>query len=284
MSNSQKVVVLLDVTAGMPLEESKPAVTAFLNLFQLGNEFAVLTYVGDATPVYPPDGLATYDDRAVLDAASAAMDALQKPCDMASAIIAGSALLAEAEAPRAMVMISATNWNTGADPLSVLQPGIPVYTVGMGDHGQLGVLRQIASKSGGQFALAEQPSDLIEVLINLIEKLKIARILNIGQRALSNKQQLPVTARFADGTAAGTFLAYWGDPAIVYGDASAGARTLSVTLTDPDSQPWTGAPAYVGTGFAVFSVPQPMAGTWSMTSVYSGTGTCNLTAVIYGSI
>jgi hypothetical protein len=288
-TNDQKIVLLLDVTAGMPLEAAKPAVTAFLNLFQLGDQFAILTYVGGVTPVYPPDGLATIDDRSVLDAASAALEALQKPCDMASALIAGTALLKDAAAPRAMVLLSATQY-TGTDPLSVLQPDLPVYTVGVGDQGQLDTLRRIASRTGGQFASTEDVAGLMEVLINLIEKLRIARILNLGQRALSNQQQLVVTARFADGTAAGTFLAYWGDPAIVYSAGGAGdptdaaARTLAVTLLDPNSHPWAGGPAYVGTGFVVFSVPQPLAGSWTMTSVYSGKGTCNLTAVVYGSI
>ncbi|NJL28898.1 MAG: hypothetical protein HC897_13895 [Thermoanaerobaculia bacterium] len=83
-SNDNKVVLLLDTTALMPMAAVQPALGAFINLLQLGDQFAILGYKGRVARVYPASGLATYDERQVLTDATLALDALMPVTRLAS--------------------------------------------------------------------------------------------------------------------------------------------------------------------------------------------------------
>jgi hypothetical protein len=69
----------------------------------------------------------------------------------------------------------------------------------------------------------------------------------------------------------GTFLVFWGDPTITYGSGS-GPRWVTVEILDPEGKPSPATPVWAGDGFALFALPDPAAGSWTLSSSYVGPG------------
>jgi hypothetical protein len=280
-SSENKVVLLLDTTALMPVAAVQPALGAFINLLQLGDRFAILGYKGRVTRVYPARGLATYDERQVLTDATVALDALTAAgtkSNLSAGLESARKLLALREPPKAIVLVDASPWNEGSDPLLDL-PDFPVETIAIGDNGQLETLREIAARTGGSYSYSADPSALLGIMLELVERLGIARIVAAGSRAVSNRQPYNLVGFVAGGTTAVTFLVFWGDPEVTYGSGS-GPRYVTVDILDPRQEPAQLTPDWTGDGFAVFSVPSPATGSWSLTATYVGPGTCAFTNAI----
>ncbi|MEM8962105.1 MAG: vWA domain-containing protein [Acidobacteriota bacterium] len=275
--DNHKLVILIDVTEQMHLTTAKPALLGFLNVFQLGQRFAVVSYAALTHSTFPLSGLEIYDSREVIDDACFAVEGLAErgeDSDMSAAILAGKSLLRRLGDPRAMVMIAGSPWTVGVDPLRVLPDDYPIHTVGYHNQGQVQTLQQIAAQTGGTFHLADDASALFVDLINLIETLGIAQILGQGTRTLGNDKAFGVTGRFADGIDAGTVTVYWEDPRVSYADGNSASRmrTVSVVLTEPGGEVWHGEPVYIGPGFVTFSIPDPTPGTWVVDTTYHGRG------------
>lgn len=278
---SNKVALIFDRTELMPFATAQPALAAFLNLLQLGDQFAVLGYRIRATPVYPDQGLATYDERRVLDEATQALIATTVGGDrsnLAAALKAGKNRLAASTVPKAIVLVAASPWNAGKDPLLDL-PDFPVETIALGDNGQQDTLRTIAQKTGGTYSFVADSLGLMSALLDLVERMGIAQILATGSRTVGNQQPYNLVGRVAADTLVATFLVFWGDLEITYGKSS-GPRWVTADLLDPNGNPVTTAPAWAGDGFAVFSIPDPAAGSWTLTATFVGPGKCQFTNAV----
>ena len=274
-----KVVLLLDTTSLMPMADVQPALGAFINLLQPGDQFAILGYKARVAHVYPPKSLATYKDRQVLTDATLALDALTEAgtrSNLTAALNVSSALLDPTDPPKAIVLVDARPWNAGTDPLLSL-PDFPVETIAIGDNGQTQTLQAIAEKTGGTYNFAAEPSALINIMLEIVERLGIALIVATGSRKVSNRQSYNLVGRVVEGTQTATFLVFWEDPEITYGG---GPRSVTAEILDPTQKPINIAPAWAGDGFAVFSIPAPAPGSWSLSSTYVGPGTCTFTNAI----
>ncbi|NJL29371.1 MAG: VWA domain-containing protein, partial [Thermoanaerobaculia bacterium] len=198
--------------------------------------------------------------------------------NLSAGLNAASKLLLASEPPKAIVLVDASPWNAGTDPLFNL-PDFPVETVAIGDNGQTETLQKIAAQTGGSYNFAAEPSALIGIMLEIVERLGIAQIVAYGSRKVSNHQPYNLVGRVADGTETATFLVFWGDPEITYGVGSS-PRFVTAELLDPMQKPAGVTPAWAGDGFAVFSVPQPTIGSWTSTSTYVGPGGCTFTNAI----
>ena len=280
-TQQQKIVLIVDRTELMPLAEAQPALGAFLNLLQLGDQFAVLGYRGLVSRIFPRLGLATYDERQVLDDATNALIATSAggtASNLRAALRAGARLLAKKPTPKSMVLVAASPWNRGGDPLEDL-PDVPVETIALGDHGQQETLRAIAAGTGGEYNFAVDPAALLNILLDLVESMGIAQILGVGSRTVGNHQSYSLVGRVSAGTPMATFLVFWGDPAITYGSGS-GPRWVTADLLDPDGKPVTRSPDWASDGFAVFSIPDPAAGSWTLGATFVGPGNCRFTNAV----
>lgn len=276
-----KLVLAIDLTELMPFDKAQPALAAFLNLLQLGDQFAVLGYRGRVSRIYPRSGLATYDDRQVLTDATEALIATSgsgTSSSMSACLRAGKQALAGKKGSRAMMLVAASPWNRGTDPLLDL-PDFRVETIAIGDNGQVATLREIAAGTGGTYAFSPDTTGLISLLLDSLERLGIAQILAVGSRTIGNQQSYSLVGRLPAATADGTFLVFWGDPEITYGTGS-GKRWVTVELLDPGGKPVPAPPAWAGDGFAVFVIPQPAAGSWTLAATYVGPGTCSFTNAV----
>lgn len=278
-------VLLLDVTDQMDFPAAEPAVLDLVNLFQPGNRFALRSYADLVYRTFPDEGLETYDDRGVIDDACFAVEGLRPrgiPCDMTAAILAGKSLLRRQTGPRAMVMVSASPWTVGGNPVRAVSEDIPIHTVGYQNQGQLETLERIAARSGGTFSTADDPRELFTTLANLSETLKLTLVLAQANRTLTDDKSVGITGRVDDGADLATVVVYWEDRHVVYGDtAPAEKRWIEVKLIQPDLDPYPGAPAYIGPGFVVFAVPRPAAGNWVAETIYHGRGDVTVLATMY---
>jgi hypothetical protein len=280
-ASQNKLVLAIDLSELMPFDTAQPALAAFLNLLQLGDQFAVLGYRGRISRIYPRLGLATYDDRQVLTDASEALIAASTSgtaSSMSAVLNAGKQALAGKKGPKAMLLVAASPWNRGTDPLLDL-PAFRVETIAIGDNGQQETLRAIAADTGGTYSSALATKELMPILLDVVERLGIAQILAVGSRTVANHQSYSLVGRLPAATAVGTFLVFWGDPAITYGTGS-GPRWVTVELLDPDGKPTPAEPAWAGDGFALFAVAQPAAGSWTLASTFVGPGSCSFTNAV----
>ncbi|HEX2122047.1 MAG TPA: vWA domain-containing protein, partial [Thermoanaerobaculia bacterium] len=122
-----KIVPLLDVSDSMQfyqyLTPAKVALDTFVNMFQLGDMFCILSFSDSVYNVYPSTTtLATYSSPSVLQAASTAIQAVKsvRMTNIGDAIVAAKNVLQPQPEPRGIVLLSDGEWNRGPDPMKVL--------------------------------------------------------------------------------------------------------------------------------------------------------------------
>lgn len=278
---ANKVVLLLDRSSLMPWDGALPALGAFLNLLQVGDRFAVLGYRVRPTPIFPIVGLVTYEDRAVVSQATNVLlstTAGGERSNLSAALTACQKRLDPEAPPQGIVLIAASPSNYGRNPLVYL-PEYPVETIALGAHGQEDTLRAIARKTGGTYAFAEDVTPLMGLLLECLERLGIAQILTVGSKTVPNQKPYNLVGRVPSDSATATFLVFWGDPAVTWGTGS-GPAWVTAELTDPTGKKHEGAPVWANDGFAVYSVPNPAPGSWTLTATYVGPETCTFTNAI----
>jgi hypothetical protein len=277
-----KIVPLLDVSYSMVhsnyLTPAKVALDTFVNMFQIGDLFCILSFSDSVYNVYPSTRtLTTYTDPAVMLAASNAIKAVQAVdnTNIGDAIIAATNLLNPQPVPRAIVLLSDGNWNMGPDPLKVLPANIPIYTIALGNNGQLDLLRAIATRTQGQYFFSPDAIALASIYFDILEQAKVGQVATNGFRTLTPTRSLSQVVQMEPSLPSASIGVNWADPGIGYGGTS--GNRVATKILDPDFKPYTGPVTYDQYGFAVVNVPNPKPGSWYVTTSYAGTSSANVT-------
>jgi hypothetical protein len=282
-----KIVPLLDVSDSMQfykyLTPAKVALDTFVNMFQLGDMFCVLSFSDSVYNVYPSTTtLATYSSPSVLQAASTAIQAVKSVMmtNIGDAIIAAKNVLQPQAEPRGIVLLSDGEWNRGPDPMKVLPTGIPIYTIALGDNGQLGLMRDIAGKTGGQYFFSPDAIALASIYFDILERAKVGQVASNALREVTAQRPLTQVVQVQPNLPSASIGFNWGDPSLPYGGNNPPVKPNGVytKILTPDFKPWTGPVTYDQFGYAVAQVASPMPGTWTVTTYYNGSGSAKVTA------
>ena len=90
--------------------------------------------------------------------------------DMGDAIKLGTAQIGSAAVPRGMVLLSDGMWNQGPDPMQNLPSNIPIYTIALGNNGQLQLMQNIATQTNGKYNFAPGYRQLAQIYNNIISQ------------------------------------------------------------------------------------------------------------------
>jgi hypothetical protein len=289
LTTSVPVVPLLEVCDSMTalgyFEPAKAAVSAFIAMLGPAGRFALVTYGDEATQLFPAKGLAVWNDDTVEEGTSLLMAAVadNELVNWSAAIETGAAALAAPRRKRGTLFLLADGiWNTGTDPLLDLPRGVQICTFALGDNGQIEALRELAAATGGKFTLIDDPSSIGSVLINLIEELGMGVIVANSVRDVTPARPLSLTGTVQPDSASLRVALSWPDTSVVYTDQPPEAGEVSLKISDPNLAPYPSEPIFVTGGYAVFSIDDPQAGSWSFLVNYGGPGALpvNLAAIV----
>jgi hypothetical protein len=279
-----KIVSLMDVSGSMGyynyITPAKADLDTFVNMFQPGDKFAVISFDQNIYRTYPTTANLTTANPVSLAEASTKIKALQPggTTNIGDAIIAGTNLLNPEQEPRGMVLLSDGEWNAGPDPLKVLPSNIRIYTIALGDQGQLDLLRKIATQTQGQYLYTPDAIGLASIYFDILEYAKVGQVVTNAFRSIQNAQQFPALVKLSAGLDSASVAVNWADPTITFTTGNPGTNQVKVRVLDPDFKPVTMEPVYRDYGFVVYNLPYPKAGNWSFDTFYYGNKTCNVTA------
>jgi hypothetical protein len=177
-----------------------------------------------------------------------------------------------------MVLLSDGEWNTGPDPLKVLPSNIRIYTIALGDHGQLDLLRKIATQTQGQYLFTPDAIGLASIYFDILEYAKVGQVVTNAFRSIQNAQRFPALVKLSAGLDSASVAVNWADPTITYTSGTPGTNQVKVRILDPEFKPVAIEPVYRDYGFVVYTLPNPKPGNWSFDTFYYGPKTCNVTA------
>ena len=287
MANHAKIVSLIDVSVSMSsydyITAAKSDLDTFINMFQPNDEFSVVSFETHPHYTYPTTAnLAVYDDPSKMSQASAAIQALTaygSSTNIGDAIITGSNLLNPKAEPRGIVLLSDGMWNDGPDPLDVLPDDIRIYTIALGNHGQLDLLRQISAETQGQYFYTPDEIGLASIYFDILEYGAVGQVVNNAFKTVPDGGSLRIPVKLSSGLDSASIGVNWADPSITY-NASGGApqgNQVSVRILDPDFKVANPPVTDRDYGFVVFTLDQPKGGTWYFDCFYHGSGSCNMT-------
>jgi hypothetical protein len=274
--------VIVDTSASMT-QYGYVAVTkidskAFISYALPNDAIGVVNYDYSAANAYPPNGgMATVDASLTQPIAAAQVvqnlnfngsaTAIGLGIQTAYSALGGSGL----PSPRAAVLLSDGYQNHGVDPLS-LPTTYPIYTCAMGPNSDQNLLQQIATRTGGVFYYMPYPVNMMQIYNQIrARQPAIQNVVNYlgGLNSQQTTQLLP--AVIGTNQTQQQIGVVWSDSTYVYsGQPNPSGNNLYIALYDPTGTKVTTGPAIVGTGFVVFNLPTPMAGTWNVYSQYPG--------------
>lgn len=279
-----KIVPLMDVSGSMGsygyITPAKSDLDTFINMFQPGDKFAVISFSTQIYRTYPTTANLVVANKSSLAEASAKVQTLQAlaTTNIGDAIVAGTNLLSPEQEPRGMVLLSDGEWNVGPDPLKVLPKDIRIYTIALGNNGQLDLLRKIATQTQGQYLYTPDAIGLASIYFDILEYAKVGQVVTNSFRSIQNAQMFPALVKLSAGLDTASVAVNWADPSITYTSGNPGTNQVKVRILDPDFKPVTLEPVYRHYGFVVYTLPYPKPGNWSFDTFYYGNKTCNVTA------
>jgi hypothetical protein len=275
------------------IQSSLSDLANFVNLLQNQDRFSVISFSDSVYPTYPDTfSLATVVDASTLHAATTAISGLstKNMTNMKAAINEANSIMGSSPKPHGMVMLSDGLYNVGGDPLPSVGTSVPIFTIALGDHGQVKTLQSISNKSGGIFQLTPDSIGLASIYFDIVGQSKVAQTVYNRQApiaaAVANaaggaqaaaSSTVPATIRVRSGQDNAVMTVNWDDDSVgyVYGPASAGK--IGVQVMDPDFNYVHPETLYEGMGFVTFRIATPMAGDWQLFANYNDAKTLNLT-------
>ncbi len=274
------IVPLVDVSGSMGTDNfmgaAKVACDSFMHFFQTGDLFAILSFESRIHNVFPSNGqLVAFTSQQVLTDASNAIAALQAfgfSTNMGDAILRANALLKPRPAPTGAVLLSDGHANDGPNPVDSADPAVRTYTVGLGPGTDTTALVRIAEKTGATFLYTPTPRNLNSIYFDIIGKANVAQLVSNAVRQENEfRLNVPLQANLPEATIG----VAWPEPNIGYGT---GPNEISVTILDPESEPYQGPTIYLKRGYVMFPLTAPMAGDWVVKVKYQGTTPPAITA------
>lgn len=280
-----KIATLIDVSGSMQsygyLTPAKADADTFVNMFQPGDRFAVISFSDNAYRTYPTTANLETFGSATAVAASAAIQALasKNMTNIGEAIQFANGLLVGESEPRGEVLLSDGLWNEGPDPLSVINKQIRVYTIALGNNGQLDLLRKIATETGGFYSFAPDAIGLASIYFDILEFAHVGQVVyNTLRRGMTNQHHFNAVVKLSAGLDNASIAVNWADPTVTYAASAPANNQIGVTVRDPDFKIVPIQPTYRRYGFVVYNLPNPKAGNWYFDTVFVGDKTVNVTA------
>jgi Ca-activated chloride channel homolog len=272
------IVVCMDASDSMRFYNYfQPAQTdaaTFVNIMQVGDSLGVTAFSDNAWIAYPSSSasVALVQSQNDLTSATTAIMALKtvSMTNMSAALSTSAGMLTNAANPKAIVMLSDGDWNRGTDPRLNL-PSMKVFTIALGNNGQVATMQAIASGTGGTFHLAPTPFDLSDIYNEIIGQTQIATVVANQKRNVNQNSFWLLPATVAQGAAEVTFSVTWTNWTITYTSGTPVGNQVNVTLQNPSGGTVAATPTAIGNGFVVFKLQNPQAGTWQA-AIWSSAG------------
>jgi hypothetical protein len=272
------VVVCMDASGSMSqrgyFQPAQTDASTFVNIMQTGDSLGVTAFSDNAWIAYPTSSslVAPISSQSVQTAATTAIMALRtvNMTNMSAGLTTSANMLTSAANPKAIVMLSDGEWNAGSNPLSNL-PSVPVYTIALGNNGQVQTLQQIASGTGGTFHLSPTPFDLADIYNEIIGLTQVATVVANQKRNVNQNSFWLLPGTIPQGATEATFSVSWTNWAITYTNGTPVGNQVNVTLQNPAGSVVAATPTAIGNGFVVLKVQNPQAGIWQA-AIWSSAG------------
>jgi hypothetical protein len=296
---SCSIVVTIDRSVSMEgtyLNTAKSDATMFINVMNTGDNVAVVAFDTTAEVIFPKGStaLVKITSKEVQKQAQQAIMALktQGVTNITAALqIAAAMLTPKPLGPVGEVFLSDGDFNEGENPLLWLKKepnprAIPIHTIALGGGGHEATLYEMATMTGGQYHYVRVAEDLGKIYDLIANEAGVARLIAACPLTLPQNDSEGTKFTFPAGAAQATIAVNWSDwdvvlvpfdrpaPAVPFGNE------VKITLKGPDGRiamPPTGS----GNGFAVFKIPNPVAGDYTVSVWYTGTATLSYTVAMF---
>jgi hypothetical protein len=277
---SAAVVICMDASYSMAywsyFPPAKTDAASFVSIMNVGDSVGVTAFSDNSWIAYPPSSQSVGVIQTAADqtaAANAVMAlATQNMTNMSAGLSTSAGMLASAASPKAIVMLSDGEWNVGSDPTQNL-PSMRVFTIALGNNGQVQTLQQIATATNGTFHLSPTPFDLADIYNEIIGQTQVAAVVANAKRNVNQNTFWTLPATVPPGSVEATFSITWTNWSVTYTPGTPTGNQVNVSFQDPGGNTQTPAPTAVGNGFAVFKIKNALPGRWQAAIWSSAPGT-----------
>ncbi|MEM8963929.1 MAG: vWA domain-containing protein [Acidobacteriota bacterium] len=292
MTKPGSVSLLLDHSGSMSEASLNGSTNTKLELAQTDtNTFIVIAYhtskntgsygqigvIGFDTTPSTTYALHTFDGSGtVKHAANQAVNGLSATgaTGVKAAIASGATMLQNVNTStynRAMVLFSDGMWNwpsgSAGDPTKDLPTGIPIYSIGYGSSSYLSYLKTIAQNTGGKYHITGNPGVLKTYYTDIMGATNGPSVITNAAWEADEYDFNTQNVVVSQGMSSAIFTASWNADNLTYVSGTPGPGQIAVQVRDPQGRQVTptDVDAPVGGGYAVLSVANPVAGTWTLT-------------------
>lgn len=292
--SSPNVVLIVDNSGSMGmggwergisyLAYAQTDASTFTYIMNVGDSIGVVNFNTTASYCYPSDGtgVVNISSQTIQDTAVSKIGALSAygTTNISDAISKGSQLLAAAGTPKAMILLSDGDWNTGTDPTKNL-PSIPIHTIALGNHGQIQTLQTIATNTGASYHLSPTPFDLMDVYNEIVNSTSVAQTLANKEMNVPRYKTEITNGVYPSGASQAIFSVNWSDFKVQYTGKTPVGNQVNVSILDPGHKVVAATPVKIGSGYVIFKIPNPSEGQYSSAVWYAGSGSLNSTMGIF---
>ena len=267
------IALIVDCSGSMTwynyLDYAKTDAATFANIMQIGDGCCVVSFSDSA---YLNQALITLTSQNITSVCtniqsihSVDMTNISAGIQLANQQIGSSA------SPHGMVLLSDGMWNEGVDPMTVLPNNIPIYTIALGDHGELDIMQRIATATSGTYNYAPGYRELARIYNNIAAQTQVAEVVRNSLDSVQPLYYKEYTTNITAGISMGTFTLNWDNINVAYTPNTPTGNQINIVLYDPNNNKFTGSPVYVASGSVVFEVANPIPGNWTVGCWYAGT-------------
>jgi hypothetical protein len=283
MTNAS-IALIIDRSESMgyegKLSAAKTDASTFVNIMQVNDRLSVSAFSESAECVYPSRAaLVTISGQPTRDGAVQAIAGLtsRHTTNITAAISLAHGIMASAAAPKAMVLLSDGIWTSGGDPTRNLPADVPIYAIALGSAFNPSFMQALASGTRGRYYYAPDAASLAQIYNEVVGDADVAETVQ-NQRSLVSQYGFSlIPATVEAGLDQADFAVQWVETQVAYTPSTPVGEQLTVRLIDPDGQPTGLAATTSGAGFAVFRVPNPPAGQWTIETWSAAPVTLNVT-------
>jgi hypothetical protein len=285
MTDNASIALIIDRSESMAYESklsaAKTDASTFVNLMQVNDRLSVSAFSDGAECVYPSGAtLVTISGQPMKDAVVHAIAGLTPDhmTNITAAISLAHGIMASAAAPKAMVLLSDGIWTRGGDPTRSLPTDVPIYAIALGSGFDPSFMQTLASETRGRYYYAPDGASLAQIYNEVVGDADVAQTLQNKRSLVPQYGFSLIPATVEAGLDQADFAVQWFETQVAYTPSTPVGEQLTARLIDPDGQPTGLAATTSGPGFAVFRVPNPPAGQWTIETWSSAPVTLNVTS------
>jgi hypothetical protein len=276
------VVQIIDCSgsmAGLPLSTAQADASIFANIMTVGDRLGMSAFSDTAFAVWPTTpNTNVLGSRADMQAAGAAIRAVnsRNMTNITAAIALGHSMLSQAPPPRGMVLLSDGVWNVGGDPRTSLPTDIPIHTIALGAFNS-GFLQDIAKRTGGTYHQTPDAWGLADVYAAIASLTDVAQLVQSTQAQVAQYVPQNTNMTLTAAQPQVSFSVNWLNTGVQYTPGMPTGEQVTVGLRDPSGNHQPVVASGAGPGYAVFDLPAPAAGQWTVGVVSSSASTLKST-------